>query len=162
MQLQKKSHVFYRHINDLLTYPLIIISVVCSIIVGSTDRSSLAIRIVIISLNLVITLLTAILRQMEPSEKVQAHHDSAVQFTTLVNTIDSCLKIPSEMRSDVQIFLDAARQDMNRLIMTQQEPPSIVEKLYERRNGSIDVLLYGQDINDLYANRIQTNMTADV
>jgi len=154
MQLQRRSHTFFRNIYNALTYPSLVLNIICSVIVNL--QSSFGIRIAVSIMNIVATILTTVLRQMEPAERAQSHRDTAAQFNTLLHSIESCMNIPFYMRPEAKVFIKTARADLTRLIMTQTEPPTIVQKLYENQMGKVDAILYGQDIIDLTVNNMFT------
>jgi len=154
MQLQRASHVFFRAIYNGLTYPTLALTVVSSVVVNISE--TLQVRLAVSVMNIIATVLTAVLRQMDPAERAQGHKDTAAQYNTLLHSIEACMNVPFCMRPEARVFLEKIRNDMIRLIMTQMEPPEMVTRRFEHRVGNIDGIMYGQDVMEIMINNLRS------
>lgn len=154
MQLQRSSYAFFRNIYNAVTYPTLALTIVSSVVVNLSE--SFGMRISVSIMNIIATILTAVLRQMEPAERAQAHRDTSAQYNTLLHSMESCMNVPFYMRPESKVFIEKVRNDMIRLIMTQVEPPDLVLRSFERRVGQIDGIMYGQDVVEIMVSNLCT------
>lgn len=155
MWLQEKSKEFYSNINNVLTYPIIIISSISSATLFST-RSD-AIKYVVGGLSLTTGILTAISRQMRPAELFQQHATATLRYQALIRSIDTYLSLPTEMRteSDPITYMRKLETEIASLMENQVNAPPYVKRQFESRFGPMDKLVYSEEILQLLSNDMQ-------
>lgn len=144
--LQEKSMYFYNNWNHLLSYSIILISTGSSATLFSTDNTT--IKYVIGALTMVTGILTAVSRQMKPAEKYQEHLITTNKYHQLMRKIENYLTLkPKEPSEDK--FKEVIEEEINQLIQNQLTPPLNILRSFEKKYGSIDVMMYGNEIINL-------------
>jgi hypothetical protein len=144
--LQEKSMYFYNTWNHILSYSIILISTGSSATLFSTDNVN--IKYAIGALTMVTGILTAVSRQMKPAEKYQEHLITTNKYHQLMRKIENYLTLkPLEPTEDK--FKEQIEEEINQLIQNQLTPPLNILRLFEMRYGSIDVMMYGNEIINL-------------
>lgn len=158
MWLQEKSMYFYQDLNNLITYPVIIISSISSATLFSTNN--VAVKYVIGALTLTTGILTAVSRQMRPAELYQQHAIATLRYQALIRTITTYLSLPPYMRaSDPKSFMNKVEMDISSLMENQVNPPPYIVKQFEKKYGTIDKLIYGEEILELLRSDHELELT---
>jgi hypothetical protein len=166
--LQINSCYFYIRIYNWLAYIVIILSSFASATMFSLNSQDnchtpfLGINIVIIqytigSISLLSAILTGVIRQLKPGEMYQQHASTAKKYHSLIRSIDACLSLTSNLRPDPVIFIEKAGMELDNLANNQLEPPLTVIKTFEREYGTLEKILYGEDIVELWKLRYHTS-----
>lgn len=148
---------FYENVNNMLTYPIIVISSVSSATLFSTNN--IAIKYVIGGLSLVTGILTSISRQMRPAELYQQYAITTLRYQALVRRIETYLSLPVIMREDDPVsFMRKIEMEISALSENQVNPPPYVKDMFQKRFGSLDKHVYGEAILELLRNDVMRNM----
>lgn len=148
MWLQNKSRYYYTSIQNLLTYPIIIITSCSGAVLFSYDY--ITINYVVGVLSLLAGVLMAIMRQLKPEELEHAYSKTTRKYQTLIRKIDTVLDVTPEMRKQTpEIFLERITYDIDYIINSQLYPPYKIVREFERLFGNLHEVLYGQDIIEL-------------
>lgn len=143
--LQENSMHFYAQLNNWITYPIIVISSISSATLFSTN--SVPIKYTVACMSLVTGILTAISRQMRPAELYQQHASATLRYMSLLRMIDTYLSLPQNLREEhPTVFMKRIETDIATLMETQINAPPIIKQKFEKKFGSIDRLVYGEEI----------------
>jgi hypothetical protein len=146
--LQEKSMYFYSTIHNVLSYLIIFISTGSSATLFSTENTF--IKYIIGGLSLGTGILTAVMRQMKPAEKYQQHLMITNQYQTLLRKIDTHLSMDIyENTDEYKKFKQEIEDEMNVLLRNQLTPPLYILHLFQQKYGSIDSMMYGNEIINL-------------
>jgi hypothetical protein len=152
--LQEHSMYFYSILNNVFTYPIIVISSLSSAALLSTNSAPL--KYTVAGLSLVTGILTAISRQMKPAELYQQHALTTLRYQTLLRMIDTYVNLPPTLREEhPTTFMKRIEADIATLMETQINPPPFVKHKFEKNFGSIDRHVYGEEIMGLLRQSIQ-------
>lgn len=154
MWLQLKSGYYYMYINDLLTYPVIVLSSISSATLFASD--DYIARIIIAVFSIISVILTGVLLELCPGQKTEEHSACMKRHATLIRNIDYCLSLPPQMRTDPIGFIDKVSTEMDFISENDNVIPKRVIHKFENRFGNLDKLLYGEEIMDLIAEDIKT------
>ncbi len=164
MWMQNESSYYYIAFYNWLAY-LIIIS---SSFAGATmfsinsfqsdcDTSygipSIYIQYFIGSISLISAILTGVIRHLKPGENHQQHINTARKYNIIIRSINETLLIRPNI-SPVK-YLEDINDKMEAIISNQKDPPRYVIKKFENIFGSIDRILYGEDIIELYKMKVK-------
>jgi hypothetical protein len=155
--LQSEAAYFYSRVYNLLSYPVIVLTTFSSAALfggSSTTGTSEVLQQIIGALTLISALLTTVTRQMKPAELSQQFSISAKRYLVLLRSLDTMLSQDRSLRPDPIAYVDKIRTEMDTLLGTQVEPPKYVKKRFERKFGSLDALLYGEDIVHMIENEM--------
>lgn len=171
--LQTHSCYFYIKIYNWLAYIVIILSSFASATMFSLTDSSqnsdctcnytsfgvpiIFVQYIIGSLSLLSAILTSVIRQLRPGEMYQQHASTAKRYHNLIRSIDACLSLTPVLRPDPSHFIDKAGIELENLADNQIEPPYRVIKKFEKIFGTLDKILYGEDIIELWKLGYQTD-----
>lgn len=160
MQLQRDAYEFYRLVYNILTLPLIVMTIAAGILVNTDEcgNNHLVVRIIVSVLSLTSTLLAALLRQIQPAELSQEHKGVSANYHILLHSMEFCMRVPYHMRPDATVYMEKVRNDMDRLIIKQSSPPLFVVRSYEKRIGGIDGIMYGDDVVNVMLNNVKTDV----
>ena len=152
--LQEHSMYFYNKLNNFLTYPVIIISSVSSATLFTTSNP--AVKYVVGCLTLTTGILTAVARQMRPAELYQQHASTTLRYQALIRTIDTYVSLPKGTRpEDPATFLKKIEMEIAALSENQINAPPYIKKKFEASYGSMDRLIYGEEILELMRNDVE-------
>lgn len=153
MWLQMKSSYYYNGMNDCLTYPVIILS---SISGATLFASNLNIaRLITAVFSLATVILAGLLIEISPGQKAEQHMVSARRYTTLIRNIDYCLSIPSYMRIDPIKYIERVNNELDNISDIENIIPRYIIRNFEIHYGSLEKLLYGDEIMDLIVEDIK-------
>ena len=147
MWLQQKSMYYFNRLNNILTYPTIIISSVSSATLFSTNNN--VIKYVVGGLTLATAIITGLTRHIKPAEKTQQHATALLQYQEMIHTITTCLNLPFNMREEPQLFIRDIETKMKTWNEKQAMPPPHVITWFEKRYGDIDKILYDRKLLDI-------------
>lgn len=153
--LQDTSAYYYSKLYNYLSYPVIILSSISSAALFSTDNQIIKYFVGVMSL--ISGILTAVTRQMQPGELHQQHAMTTRRYSNLIRSIDLCLSLTVSMRPPAGNFVDKIGAEIDNLASNQVDPPIRVLKNFERKYGTIDRMLYGEDIIELMKIELQAN-----
>lgn len=145
--MQTASGYYFKHIYDLLSFPVVILSSVSGATLFITQNTTA--KYVVGSISLLSGVMTAVLRQMRPDELFQQHIQTSKRYQTLIRRIDVCLSLPKGMRQDAYIFIDRVGNEIETLSKVQLYAPRYIIKKFEAKFGQLDQILYGEDIIEL-------------
>lgn len=153
--LHTTSSYYYAKIHDLLTFPIIILSSVSSatLFTGITDDT---VKYVISIITIFAGVLTVVTRQMRPGELYQEYSNLAKRYKSLIRMIDTCLELPMELRIPADVFIERIKNEINTLSSSQLFPPLYVLKSFEKKFGSLEQKLFGEDIVEILNHDIKT------
>lgn len=161
MWLQERSMYFYQDLNNLITYPIIIISSISSATLFSTSNET--VKYVIGALTLGTGVLTAISRQMRPAELYQQHSIATLRYQALIRNITTYLSLPPAMRTmDAQSFMNKIETEIASLMENQVNPPPYIVSKFEKKYGSIEKLIYGEEILELLRADMERNREMEI
>ena len=166
--LQLNSCYFYIRIYNWLAYSVIVLSSFASATMFSLNSQEdchtpfFGINIVIIqyvigSISLLSAILTGLIRQLKPGEMYQQHASTAKKYHSLIRSIDACLSLTSNLRPDPVTFIEKAGIELDNLANNQIEPPLTVIRRFEKEYGTLEKILYGEDIVELWKLRYNTS-----
>ncbi len=145
--LQNQSAYFYRHLNNFLSYPIIILSSISSAtLFVSNETTNTNINLIIGAVTLVTSILASINRHLKPSEVETNYKLSTYKYSNLIRNIDSTLSLTKNMREPVDIFLEKISIELDTIEENELEPLLFIKNKFEKQYGSIDRLLYGEDL----------------
>lgn len=154
MWLNMKSSYYYNSLNDWLTYPVIILSSISATILFSTDISIA--RLIIAIFYICTVIIAGLLIELSPGQKSEQYMVSARRYTILIRNIDYCLSIPPYMRTDPIKFIEKVNIELDNIADVENIIPKYIIKNFEKQYGSIEKLLYGEEIIDLITEDIKT------
>lgn len=138
--LQSASAYYYERLNNLVTYPAILVSAVTS--VGMFASENEIMRYVLAGLSMFSACITALSRQMRAAEKAQEYTIKARELGKFVRYLNFLLTLEMKQRPSVQEAITTLRIDFDRINDTQLEPPLNIVRLYERNHKSLESTLY--------------------
>ncbi len=145
--LHTYSIYYYERLYDLLTYPIIIISVANSVTIFTTNNKIINIFVgVLIMCNV---FLTKLAQQINPGILIQQHNILYRKYLNLVRNIDTCLSLSPDMRPHPTLFLEKIMNEINTLADVPLNAPNYILNRFERKYGVIDQLLYSRNIHDI-------------
>jgi len=147
MWLQLHSAYYYKFVNDLLTYPVILLSSFCSITLFASD--DIQIKFVIALLSSINVILTGILIELNPGQRMEQYMGITKRYSTLIRSIDFCLSMPSHMREDPKDIIDKFGSEFDNLAEGDLIVPKYVLFRFRIKYGDVDKLRYGEEIIDL-------------
>ena len=153
--LQDTSAYYYAKLYNCLSYPVIILSSLSSAALFASDNQ--VIKYIVGAMSLVSGVLTAVTRQMKPGELHQQHAMTTRRYSNLIRSIDLCLSLTANMRPPASNFIDKIGAEIDNLASNQVDPPLKVLKNFELKYGTIDRMLYGEDIVELMKIELQAN-----
>lgn len=159
MWLQTSSSYFFMWINDILTYPVIVVSSVSSATLFSSSNN--VARLIIAIFSIISVIITSMLIELRPGERQEQYMSTSRKYTTLIRNIDYCLAIPPHMREDPELFIDKVNIEMDNIIDQEDIAPIMVIRKFEKKFGNLDKLLYGEEIVDLIMEDIKTMKIAN-
>ena len=167
--LQNNSCYHYLRTQNWLAYTVIVLSSVSSATIFSVTTSGEAqlvtigmvpvyiIQYVIGALSLLSAILTGVIRQLKPGEMYQQHASAAKKYHNLIRSIDACLSLTRNLRPNPALFIERAGAELDTLANTQLEPPLFVIRRFETIYGSLERVLYGEDVIELWKITYETN-----
>jgi hypothetical protein len=158
MWLQMKTGYFYSSMNDVLTFPVIMFSSVSSATLFATNNNTA--RLIIAVLSIFTVILTGLMLEMSPGQRTEQHMSSTNRYAMLIRNIDFCLSIPRVMRAPPMFLIDKVSIEMDYIADNENVIPKRVICDFERKFGSLDKLLYGDEIMDLLEEDIKTTRIA--
>jgi hypothetical protein len=153
--LQEMSSYYYARVHDILTFPVIVFSSLSSAALFSRSESEL-IKYMVSGLTILTGILTVVTRQMRPGELYQEYSIIAKRYKALIRTIDTCLDLPVEMRAPPEAFTEKIKTEMNTLSSAQLSPPLFILRMFEKKFGSLEQKMFGEDIVEILQQDIQT------
>lgn len=159
MWLQMKTGYFYSTVNDLLTYPIIVISSISSAALFAIHSNN-TYRLVIAMMSMIVVILTGIMLEMSPGQRIEQHMSCTKRYAMLIRNIDFCLSIPRQMRAPPMSLIDKVSSEMDFIADNEDVIPKVIIWRFEKKFGSLDKLLYGDEIMDLLAEDIKTTRMA--
>ncbi len=145
--LHTYSMYYYDRLNDLLTYPILIISAASAATIFTTD-SNIA-NILVGILTLFNALLTSMSQHLNPGILLQQHCTMNKRYMNLIRNIDTCLSLSEDMRPHPILFIERIGVEIDNLGEYQLEAPSSVIATFEKKYGQIEKLLYCKNIHEL-------------
>ena len=159
MQLQSNSCYFFRQVYNLMSYPVIILTIMSSATVFTSRED--AVRYVVSAMSIISAILSTLIRQIRPAELSQQHGLYSHRYRIILHSLETCMKTPIHMRKDVAYFLDRIQSEINNLITSQLDPPGIVVRKYEAFFGPVEAILYGDDVISIAINNLKTRNFVD-
>ena len=144
MWLQYESSEFYSNADNMISYPVIVLSSAASVTLFATNV--IFAKYVIGIISIVTGFLTALGRQIRSSELSYQHSTLAKKYQVLIRTIDTCLDLPRKMRPNPDVLIEKIGGELDTLNGTLITPPYHVVKKFEKKFGSIHQLIFGDDI----------------
>jgi len=152
--LHDNSIYYYMFINNWMSYPIILISTVCSAVVLIND--SVIMRIIIGAFSFVNAILTAVNRQLCPGSIMQEHFVMSKRYNNLIRNVDTCLCLTEAMRPHPSVFIERVGMEIDNLANNTLTPPGYVVKKFEKIFGTLDRMLYGEHVFELLKLEMQT------
>lgn len=153
--LQDASAYYYTRMYNWLSYPIIIISSVSSAALFSSNNAFIKYIVGIMTLSSGV--LTAITRQLKPGELHQQHASATRRYHNLIRSIDTCLSLTPPMRAAPDIFIEKTGTEIDNLATSMLDPPLKIIKTFEGKYGTLDRMLYGEDIVELMKIEMKAN-----
>jgi len=154
MWLQRESASYFSSIDNLLTYPIIILSSISGITLFVT--SVLWSTYIVSGASILVAIFTALSKQIKPNEMYQQHMYIASRYASLIRSVDTCLELPRLMRPDPDVLIEKIGCEVDNLNVTQLSPPIYVIHRFERLYGPIHLLMFGDDILQLLFKDLST------
>ena len=111
-----KEAQFYNHQEQFLTLPLAILNGVCSSgLIVSLATDNYTIFVVSCILQLLATVLSAIVATLKPSQLKEQHTKAQLLAESVAEEIDMQLALPEPQRMNAMIFIERVRQILNAL-----------------------------------------------
>lgn len=145
--LHDHSTYYYASLNNWLSYPIILISTVCSAAVISTN--DYRVHIIMGVLTMLNAILTGFNRQMNPGSLMQQHALLNRRYGNLIRSIDTCLSLTEKMRPHPSVFIERVGVEIDNLADNNIDFPDYILTFFEREFGPLDRLLYGENIVEL-------------
>ena len=139
----------------MLTYPVIIFSSMSSAALFTGTQNDI-VKYIIALISIITGIMTVITRQMRPGELYQEYSNTARRYRALIRSIDTCLDLPMELRLPPDQIIEKIKMEMNALSTSQMFPPLPVMRMFEKKFGSIEQKMFGDDIVELLQHDIQT------
>ena len=149
MWLQLKSGYYYERINDVLTYPMIILSSVSGATIFVSDNEYL--RLVTACLSLITIIITGMLVEVRPGQKAESHYACMRAYTSLIRNMDYCISLPIELRPEPISYIDKVNNEMTHIADQDVIIPRNILTHFNKKFGDIDRIMYGSEIVDLLA-----------
>lgn len=131
LYLQSKSAKIYNIINNLITFPNIIIGGIMSITIFSTSNAYW--KITSGALAIASTVLSSLSKQLGAGEKAQLHCTMVRHYNSLINDLNIFTHSPNMTSADKKNTMERIRQHMNKLFDMQPEPSSWAIRDFEKR-----------------------------
>lgn len=148
MWLQSKSRYYYAFIQNILTYPIIIITSCSGAVLFSYQF--VTINYIVGILSLIAGILMAVMRQLKPEELGHTFSMTMRKYQTLIRKIDTILDVPPHMRKMTpESCIDKITYEIDSIIDSQLYPPIQIVWEFEKTFGNLHEILYGQDIIEL-------------
>ena len=144
MWLQRESAAYYVSIDNVIAYPVILISSASGIAAFITD--SFWSKYIIGISGIIVGIISSLGREIRASELCQQHSNIANRYSVLIRGIDTCLEMPRQMRSDPNLMIEKIGSEIDALSETQLTPPNYVINKFENLYGSIHQLMFGDNI----------------
>lgn len=157
MWLQNASSYYFSFMNNLLCYPVIILSSCTSATVFSVQvAQGFYMKYILGVISLLSALLMAIIRQMKPDEMNNSYSTTTRKYQIVIRKIDIMLDLSFSMRREnPEVFIERLNSEIDGISQLQLMPPSNVIKRFEKRFGNLHEILYGQDIIELLKRDMQ-------
>jgi len=147
MWLQRESANYFSFIDNILMYPIILLSS-CAGITLFVSATTWSVYLVSVA-NIFVTILTALGQQLKPNEMCQQYTYVACRYAALIRSVDTCLELPRLMRPDPDVLIEKIGSEIDHLNTTQLAPPTYIINRFERIYGPIHLLMFGDDILQL-------------
>lgn len=131
LYLQSKSAKFYNAINNLITFPNIVIGGIMSITIFSTSNTYW--KITSGALAIASTILSSLSKQLGAGERAQLHCTMVRHYNSLINDLNIFTHSPCMSSADKKNTMERIRQHMNKLFDMQPEPSSWAVRNFEKR-----------------------------
>lgn len=158
MWLHSKSSYYYNTVNNILTYPVIILSAVSGATLFATDFYIT--RFIIAILSLITVIVACLLLELSPDQKSEQYLDISRKYTTLIRNIDYCLSIPFHMRENPVKFIENINIELENIADIEDIIPKFIINKFEKKYGNLDKILYGDEIIELLTDDIRTTNAA--
>lgn len=153
--LQENSSYFYSSLNNFLTYPIIVLSTITATLLFASD--SIFLKYTVGTLNLLIGILMSLSLQIRPDEMLHQYQIIVQKYYTLLREIDTCLSLTKDMRQNPALMLEKVGVEMDTLMDIQLDPPFRIVRKFENLYGTLDTLLYGEDVLNMMHNDQKTD-----
>lgn len=147
MWLQLKSGYYYERINDLLTYPILVLSSVSGATIFTFDNHYT--QLIIAYLSLLTVIVTGILVEVRPGEKATGHFACMRLYSSLIRNINYTISLPIELRPEPIKYINNLNDEISNITENDMIIPLFVISWFERKFGNLDRLIYGQEIVNL-------------
>lgn len=127
--LHNHARLHFKRVNDYMSYPSIVISSITGVggfavlnpagsddVESSTKNKILIVQYVFAFLNVVGGILTSLSKFSQSAQLAEAHSAMCVQYSKFYRNIDMELSLDPEHRQDVIEFVNACRQEYDRLL----------------------------------------------
>jgi len=159
--LHDNSAYYYMFINIWVSYPIIVISAACSATVLVNDSG--IVRLIVGVLSLLNAILTAVNKQLCPGAYMQEHLLMSKRYNNLIRNVDTCLCLTETMRPHPSVFIERVGMEIDNLADNTLNPPGYVVGKFESIFGTLDRMLYGENVFELLKLEMQTtNMVNNV
>jgi len=147
MWLQNKSAEYYRNVENMVTFPVILLSSASSITLFAASYTWT--KYLVSVANVIVGILTALGRQLKCNEMCQEHSNMASRYQSLIRAVDTCLDLPRHMRPNPNVLIEKLGSEIDALSSSHLTPPYFVVRVFERTYGPIHQLMFGDDIIQL-------------
>jgi hypothetical protein len=158
MQLQTQSSLYFQRINDVLTYPILILSAISSAALFTSDDRYL--RYVSASINVLNTVLITVVRNMKPDHQQQHYAECGKRYQEMIDNLDLLNAMSHNLRPSPEVYLEKLANELSAVTQTQLQPPTFVMKVLERKfKSTVDSIMYHdiiQHIKVKIKNRLET------
>ena len=154
MWLQLHSSYYYKFINNVLTFPVIILSSISSATIFAIDNQIA--RYVIATFSIMSVIMTSLMMEFSPDQKQEEHLSTTRQYTKMIKNIDYCLSLPVDMRPEPIQYIEKINNEFDNVNETEAIVPKYVIKKFEIRFGNLDKILYGEAIVDILIEDMNT------
>jgi len=154
MWLQQKSADFYRNTENMITFPVILLSSASGATLLST--TTYWTKYVVSFANVLVGLLIAFSKQMRCNELYQEHSSTGGRYEALIRAIDTCLDLPRHMRPNPDVLIEKLGCELDALSSSHLTHPYYVIKSFEKKYGPIHQLMFGEDIIQLLKKDVKT------
>ena len=140
--LQIASHYHYSRINNILTYPTVIITAFTSVGVWGIEGSTAG-KYVMSSVSLVAGILATVSKHCRAAEKSNEFQLRSKEYLAIIREIDYILALDEDQRPEVGETLMRIRATFDRIMDLQLDPPLRVIRAYEDRFRSLESSMFG-------------------
>jgi hypothetical protein len=154
MWLQLHSSYHYKFLNNVLTFPVIILSSISGATIFALDNQTA--RYVIATFSIMSVIMTSLMMEFAPDQKQEEHLSITRQYIKMIKEIDYCLSLPVDMRPEPIQYIDKINGEFDNISETEAIVPKNVIRKFEIKFGNLDKILYGEAIVNILMEDMNT------